>query len=90
MYDTSLEGNGCGVSTVADAKFCEQAIDVGFDGGFTDLQIGGDLLICAASHDAFQNFQFTVGKGLSAHSFGKLFCYGGRDKSSSAVNCLNG
>src|ERR1700677_938497 len=73
MYDTSLEGDGCGVSAIADTKFPEQAIDMRFDCGFTDLQVGGDLLICAASHDAFQNFQFAVGKGLSAHSFGELF-----------------
>jgi hypothetical protein len=90
MYDTSLKSYGGGVSAIADAEFAEQAIDVRLDGGFTDLQVGGDLFVGTAGYDTFQDFQFAIGEGLRAHPFGEFFCDGGGDQRSSAVNCLDG
>jgi hypothetical protein len=66
-----LNGGSGGLGTIGHAEFAQQAIDVGFDGGFGDVEEGGNLLVAAAVHDLLKDIEFTRGQFFGAHSLGE-------------------
>lgn len=90
VNEAALEGEGGGVGAVGDAELAEQAVDVGFDGGLGDVEVGGDLFVGAAGDDAFEDTEFARGELLAADALGELFCDGGGDAGFAAVDDADG
>jgi hypothetical protein len=90
MDYTALNGDGCGLRAVGDVELAEKIVDVGFYGGFADVEVDGDLFVGAAGYDAFEDGELAGGKGLAAHAFGQLFGDGSGDAGLAGVDGLDG
>jgi hypothetical protein len=60
--DSTLQSDGSGVSSIVCIQFGEDALDPALDRLFRNREPICDLLICVASRDQTQDFDFSVGK----------------------------
>lgn len=68
MGDTGREGGDDRLHTVTDTEFCKDAAEVGFDGGFADIELFGDFGVGSAGGKMFEHVAFPLGEVVDARN----------------------
>ena len=86
MCQPALQGDDDGLSAVGYIEAHENDADVGFDGGFLDMQFLCDFTIASTSYEERQDLALAGAEVGAGHALGQNTRHGRRNKAAACMN----